>query len=452
MITSYRHIRYLIFSGILFFSLFGVLRAQTNMSMYTKGKVVTLSGETLYVHIRKVSEDKIAKSITILSEDSMETRKLSAKELSYVQIGDEEYFSKPYDNKKYLMKKIIDGPASLYELTLKDRKGNKSEIVNLYFAEKQEENRFVEVNKKDFRATMGDFVKDYDELSWKIEDKYYTYLEKEAVIEEYNEWVRQGKPGKTWRKEDGNFTRPEKEYEKQETRTVRPKRQFTNSRWGIDIPVMATYSFVNYPDILNYAGVQTKNGGFGYNAGIGARFDLTPSVLLRGGLTFRDKRFNSYYMAVDADTNTYYVNETGDIHYIGLYLMVHYESRNLVMGGGFDFSFANIYRAKYRITDLGGNVHGGNEDESQSIIAPNGFNMQFDLTFNFGYKINLADDRIRLKPVFQYSIPLVTLFDVELGSVPPTLVGVSGYLVQLGMIVDVGFKKKQRIISIEELN
>jgi hypothetical protein len=197
--------------------------------------------------------------------------------------------------------------------------------------------------------------------------------------------------------------------------------------------------------------VQTKNGGFGYNFGAGARFDITPSILVRTGFTVRNKRFDAYYQAYDPDTNLYNVNETGNINYFGLYAMLHYESRNLILGGGFDLSFANIYSAKYRITDMGGNIHGGNEDESQSIIAPNGFNVQFDLTFNFGYKINIASDRVRLKPVFQYSIPLVTLFDLNLPTSPPTQAGVSGYLVQLGMIVDVGFKKKQIIVDPNEL-
>lgn len=446
-------LRYLIhFTFLVFVSIFSIqTNAQTDMSMYSRGKIITATGETLTVHIRKVSDDKLAKSITVLSDDSLETKKISAKDLIKVELDGEVYLSKLHDKKKYLMKVIIDGPATMYELNIKERKGNKSTLETYYYAEKIETEQFVMVEKKSFRIVMSDFVKDFKDLSSKIQEKYYTYEEKEAVIEEYNEWVKQGKPGKTWTPQDGNFTRPDKEYNTV-TKITKPKQQFINSRWGIDIPLMGTYCFVTYPDILNYAGVVTKNGGFGYNVGIGARFDLSQSLLLRGGVNFRNKSFDSFYQAYDADTNLFNVNETGEIHYFGLYLMAHYESRNLIVGGGFDFGFVNIYRAKYRITDLGGTLYGGDENESESILAPDGFNVQFDLTFNFGYKINLMQDQIKLKPVFQYSIPLVTLFDIDLQTSPPQSAGMSGYLVQLGMIIDVGFKKKTPVIPITDLN
>lgn len=448
------HIRPVVVLSLFLLLSYTSVSAQVNMDLYQPATIVTAAGETLHVQIRKVSPDKMAKSITILSEDSMETKKLTAKELVSVQIGDEIYVTQPYDGKKYLMNRVIDGTASLYELTLKEKKGNKSELVTRYFAEKKEENRFVEVTKKDFRKTMTAFVSDYEELARKVDDKYYTYTEKEAVIEDYNEWVKQGKPGKVWRKEDGNFTRPEKEYNN-ETNNQRPpkiRREYENHRWGIDIPLMGTYCFANYPDILNYAGVITKNGGFGYAVGLGARFDATPSIILRGGLMFRQKGFTSFYQAYDPDTNLYNVEETGTIHYGGIYLMAHYESRSLILGGGFDFSFFNIYRGKYRITDMNGNIHNGNQDESQSIIAPDGFNMQFDFTFNMGYKINLMEDRLRLKPVFQYTIPLVTMFDVDIPSTPPQQAGISGFLIQVGIIADIGFKKKQKRVSLEDLD
>lgn len=440
----------------------GGLSAQVNMNMYTKALIVNRDSISKVVYIRNVSDDKMSKSITVLSDDSLSTVKIKAEDLISVKIGDDMYVSKPYEKKKYLMRVVIDGAASLYELSIRERKGNKSEINTYYFAQKKDQDNLVPVEKKTFKTTMADFVKDYTDLSVKIQDKFYTYTEKEAVIEEYNEWIKQGKPGKTWTPQDGNFTRPDKDYTQSSTQTqTRVKKQFEQSRWGIDIPLMATYCFATYPDALNYAGVTIKNGGFGYNVGAGARFSMTPSLLLRFGLNFRNKGFNAYYVGQYQTTghsgqdSTIYinVNETGQLHYFGMYLMAQYESRSLILGGGLDFGFASIYRADYRLSEQNGTPLDPNMfaiDHSKSTLSPNGFNAQVDLTFNFGYKINIAQDLVRLKPVFQYSIPLITMFDLPFSN--GQSFGASGYLVQIGIITDIGFKKKTPIVPVNGLN
>ncbi len=90
------------------------------------------------------------------------------------------------------------------------KKGGKYQIITRYFVEKRASKQWAEMTPKTFKIEMSNFFSDYRSLAGKITDRYYTYKEKEAVVEDYNEWVKQGKPGNTWRIEDGNFTRPEK--------------------------------------------------------------------------------------------------------------------------------------------------------------------------------------------------------------------------------------------------
>jgi hypothetical protein len=411
---------------------------------FIQGIVVLASGDTLRAEIKQVREDRFSKSITIIRSGSNQQEKLSPKEVTYFRFGEEEYVSKAVDGKDYFLRRIIQGEASLYEFSYREKRGGKYEIIARYFVEKKSTGQWAEVTTKTFRTEISNFFSDYRTLAGKIENRYYTYKEKEAVVEDYNEWVKQGKPGNTWRIEDGNFTRPENEYKEKDKAEVREPRKYNadlyGSRWGIDVPLFASYGFVSYPEQVNLY-VITQSNGFGYDGGIGARFNALPTLTLRAGIHFWNKRFHSYFKGQSATNppQIYDVDEYGTIHYGGMYLMASYESSNIIAGGGFSFSFFNIYRANYRIKNNSGSIVGGDENVSESIVAER-FNNQFDFVVNFGYRFSLLNNQIKIKPIFQYTMPLVPLYQFSFTQLQG--MGVSGYLIQLGVITDIGFKVK----------
>lgn len=429
------------------------------------GTIVTLSGETLSVKIKPAQEDKLAKGISIYNDTTEEYKKLTAKDIKYFKYEDSEYFSKTVDGKEVFMEREIDGPATLYTYHYKVEKGNDRVEVVDYYVEKKETGSFKLMNKKTFKTDMSDFYSDDEALSDKIKGGYYSYTEKEATVEEYNDWVAQGKPGKTWRKEDGNYTKDNGDQSNNtnnnnntnNTNNRENKNSFYDgSKFGIDIPLLANYSIISSDQLVTQVGVKNSSNGFGYNLGIGLRWQLSKTIFWRNGVNFRMKRFHSNYAAQDTAGNNYNVDEYGNLHYFGIYSALHLEFGNFILGAGFDISFGNVYRADYSIKDNTGFEVYKEQNQPTSIIAQkndkNNFNAQFDLNLILGYKIRLANGACNLKPVFQYTIPLVSMFDVPVTGIgPPSFynrTGVNGFLINLGVIVDVGFPPKPKAQSL----
>lgn len=419
-----------------------VLRAQANDD-YVPAVLVTINGDSIHGLIKTVRDDRFSKSISFYRNGSDTQEKFSPKEIRYFRFEDQEYLSRLIDGKEYFVRQIISGDLSLFEYAYRTKKGNKSQTDYRYFIEKKSTSQWAELSFKNFRNPVLPMIEDYPALTKKVDDKYYTFKEKEAVVEEYNEWTKQGKPGNTWRIEDGNFTRPEKEYiPKPQTKEPRKyNSQLHGSRLGIEFPLYASYGFVSYPEQLNVVIITTSNG-FGYDVGTGVRFNALPSLSLHAGIHFWNKRFHSYYLAYDSNQNppqTYNVDEYGTIHYMGMYATADYEVSNVVVGGGFIFSFWNMYRADYRIKNSSGAVINNDSNVSQSILTDK-FNNQFDFTMHFGYKFSLFNKQLKLKPTFRYTMPMLHLFEFS----DPSLksYGLSGFLLQLGITADIGFKVK----------
>jgi hypothetical protein len=436
------------------------------------GTIVTLSGETLTVKIKPAQEDKLAKGISVYNDTTEEFKKLTAKDIKYFKYEDSEYFVKTVDGKDVFLEREIDGPATLYTYHYKVEKGNDRVDATDYYVEKKETGSFKLMSKKTFKTEMADFYSDDEALSEKIKGGYYSYDEKEATVEEYNDWVAQGKPGKTWRKEDGNYTKDNgngdqtnntnnnnNNYNNTNQRTQKNS-YYDGSKLALDIPLLADYSIISSDPIVTQVGVKNTSNGFGYNVGIGLRWQLSKTLFWRNGLNFRMKRFHSNYAATDGSTtppSTVYVDEYGSLYYFGVYSALHLEFGNFILGAGFDISFGSVYWADYSIKDNSGQVvYTNTKPESQSIISQknnkNNFNAQFDLNLILGYKIRLANGACNLKPIFQYSIPLVSIFDVPVqGLGPPSFynkTGVHGYLINLGVIVDIGFPPKPKAKSL----
>jgi hypothetical protein len=441
------------------------LNAQADL---INGTVVTVEGETLSVKIKPAQADKLAKGISVYNDTTEEYTKLTTKNISYFKYNDAEYFAKPVDGKLVFMEREIDGPAQLYTYTYKVEKGNdRVEVVDFY-VEKKETGTFKLMNKKTFKTDMADFYSDDEALADKIKGGYYSYNEKEATVEEYNDWVAQGKPGKTWTKEDGNYTKVngnENNNNNSNNTTNNNSNNRNNrdtyydgSKFGIDIPLMADFSIISSDPLVKQANVINSSNGFGYNGGIGLRWQLSKSIFWRNGFSVRMKRFHSNYAAQDTSGNQYNVDEYGNLHYFGLYSTIHFELGNFILGAGFEASFANVYRADYSIKNNTGQVVYNEQNQPNSIIAEknnqNNFNGQFDMNFILGYKIRMANGAFNLKPVFQYTMSLVSMFDVPITGIGfPSFynkTGVYGSLINLGFIVDIGFPPKPKAPSLLE--
>ncbi len=439
------------------------LQAQTDL---INGTVVTTAGETLSVKIKPAKVDKLAKGISVYNDTTEEYTKLTSKDISYFKYESSEYFAKPVDGKLVFMERIMDGAARLYTYTYKEDKGNKTIEVVDYYVEKKEDGKFKLMTKKTFKNDMADFYADDVALAEKIQTAYYTYDEKEATVEDYNDWVAQGKPGKTWTQQNGNYTqRNDNTNDNNNSNNNNRNNRFTNpnsiydgSKFGIDIPLMVDYSMVNSDQLVTQVGVKNTSNGFGYNLGIGLRWQVSKTFFWRNGLTFRMKRFHSNYAAQDTAGNSYLVDEYGNLHYFGMYSALHMEFSNFILGGGLDFSFANVYRADYSIKNGSGQVVNSDQNQPTSIIASNNnknnFNMQLDMSLMLGYKFRLANGALNIKPIFQYTLPLVSLFDVPISGIGvPSFnnrTGVYGYLISLGVIIDIGFPPKPQVRSLLE--
>jgi hypothetical protein len=266
-----------------------VLQAQKEL---VNGTIVTLQGETLTVKIKPASEDKLAKGISVYNDTTEEFKKYSSKDISYFKYENDEFFAKTADgeDKPVFMKKEIDGPATLFTHTYKIEKGNdKVEVVD-YYVEKKETGKFKLMNKKTFKTDMADFYSDYEALSEKIKGSYYTYDEKEATVEEYNDWVKQGKPGKTWTKEDGNYTHTDNNNNNTNNdnnnngnnnrNNWKEELPYDGSKFAIEIPIMANYSMIYSDNLVTAVGVKNSSGGFGYNVGVGLRWQLNKTLFL----------------------------------------------------------------------------------------------------------------------------------------------------------------------------
>ena len=451
---------------VIIFITSSVLRAQSDDLI--NGTIVTVQGETLSVKIKPAQPDKLAKGISVYNDTTQEFTKLTGKDIKYFKYEESEYFAKTVDNKLVFMEREIDGPAQLFTYTYKVEKGNDRVEVVDYYVEKKDDGTLKLMTKKTFKSDMSDFYSDDEALSEKIKNAYYTYDEKEATVEEYNDWVAQGKPGKTWRKEDGNYTKENGNdpnygnnnnnnnntnnnyYNTNNNRNSRNANTFYDgSKFAIDIPLLANYSIISADNLVTAAGVKNTSNGFGYNLGIGVRWQLSKTFFWRNGVQFRMKRFHSTYAAQDTAGNQYGVEEYGNLHYFGIYSAMHMEFGNFILGAGFDLSVASVYKADFTIKDNTGAVVYNETNQSNSIIAhdnstqKNKFNAQFDLNLILGYKVRLIKGALNLKPIFQYTIPLVSMFDVPIsGAGIPSFynrTGVYGFLINLGVVVDIGF-------------
>lgn len=447
--------QYKITLSILLFLVSLGIKAQVKIEDFDPGRIVLNNGDTLDVKIKDDREDKMSRGVQVWDPQNNAPKRYQPKDLKYFTVNKVNYYSlKNDEGKSVFMQAKVEGEASLYGYTYREEKGKKEVVTDFYIKKKGGGLIKVPSQAGKFKSDMAIYFSDFPQLSQKIANKQYGYNDMEAITEEYNEWVKAGKPAK-----DERF-----EADKPGPKLVNNKPQEDKgNRIGIDIPLFATYNFVSYPTALNQL-YTTKTIGFGFDVGIGARFRLAKGLTMRTGVNMRDKGMkvssdNLTVTLTDGNGNTVTdilrVREQGRMYYPGIYMNLGQEWSYFHVGGGFNLSFYSFYKGSYTISSQSfpnapelnkteNNsrtsfiVHGLTDNEGRS----KNFNMQFDINFTVGGRIKVGDFVV-LKPTLMYTIPMVPLYNSGVsvqGSFSTTELNVSGYQLKLGLIADIGFK------------
>ena len=445
-------VRAFVFLVVLLFSVFSA-GAQVTISDFDPGIIVLSSGDTLKVRIKPEREERMSKQIQVWDVNSNGPKRYQARELKFYSLNKQNFYSlKDEEGKSVFMEAKVEGDATLFSYAYREENGKK-EVVSDYYVRKKGGGLIkVPTQPSRFRNDMALYFNDYPQLAAKITGKTYGYFDMEAVTEEYNAWTNSGKPKET---------RPDQQRDEPQTtgpKLVRNKvEQEKGSRFGLDVPVFATYNFVNYPTSLNQL-YSTRTIGFGFDVGLGARIRLVRGLTMRAGINMRDKgmKISSDVLPVqgiDANGNvinfTLKVREQGRMYYPGIYLNLGQEWSHFHVGGGFNMSFYSFYRGSYTVESQYGNaeedpanssfiVHGLTDSEGQG----KNFNMQFDIHMAVGGRIKVGEF-ITLKPTLMYAVPMLPLYNSGINvqsSFSNTELNVSGYQLKFGLITDLGFK------------
>lgn len=430
------------------------LNAQLKKEDFTPGTVVLTNGDTLSVLLRDDRDERMSRQIQYWDEQTNTAKRYLPRDLKYYSINKNNYYSlKTDDGKAVFMHARVEGEASLFGYTYREPKGKK-EIVTDYYVRKRGGGLIMVPDKAaKFRTEMAIYFSDMPQLSTKITEKRYAYNDMEAVVDEYNEWVKAGKP-----KNDERFD---------ENRGTGSGPKLVNNRPQVDdekkiaveLPLFASYNFISYPSALNQL-YTTKTIGFGFDVGVGMRFRLMKGLTLRTGINMRDKGMKVSTDALpvtlittnnDTVNSTIKVREQGRMYYPGIYFNLGHEWQYFHVGGGFNLSFYSFYRGKYELESQAYPQINKTENNAKSSFFVHdltdnqgrgkNFNMQFDINFTVGGRIKIGD-RVVLKPTLMYSIPMVSLYNsgVEVqGTYSNTELNVSGYQLKFGLIADLAF-------------
>lgn len=428
------------------------VRAQVSIDDFNPGIIVLSGGDTLNVRIKPDRDEKMARQIMVWDTQNNAPKRYLPKDLKFYSLNKENYYSlKDEEGKSVFMEAKVQGKANLFAYTYREDKGKKEIVTDFYIKKEGGGLIKVPVQPGKFKTDMALYFADFPQLADKISNRQYGYYDMEAVTEEYNEWIKAGKP-----KRDERF----------EPQTTGPRlvnnkpKEDRGGKVGIDLPIFATYNFVSYPTALNQL-YTTKTIGFGFDVGVGARFRLIRGLTMRTGINFRDKGMkvssdNLQIQVQDQNGNVYNdilkLREQGRMYYPGLYLNLGQEWSHFHVGGGFNLSFYSFYRGKYTLESQ--NFPQLNESVDRSKVSfivhdltdsqgrSKNFNMQFDINFTVGGRFKVGEF-ITLKPTLMYSIPMIPLYNSGVsvqGAFSNTELNVSGYQLKIGLITDIGFK------------
>ena len=465
-----RHITPLYFMLLIFFSISTSAFAQTGNEKYEKGIIFLKNGDTLEVSIKPEHPERYSKQISVWNDQTMGAKRYTPRELDGFSFQGITYISqKDAEGKQVFMAEIVKGEVSLYEYMYKETTGKKEVVTEYYIKRKNERLVLVPTSKSKFRNEMSYYFADNYNLSQSIDDKMYQYDDIETIVEYYNEEFEAAKrkelaedPKENDGQKDGEkpsdngnipaeeeelITNPTDDYPILRDNT--PQKQ--KKTIGVEVSSMLTYSLYSYPNTLNTL-YRVKSGGVGFEVGLGFRASLSKGLTFRTGINIKDKAFkfeSNTLQVVDGGGNvvTLQVKEQGRNYYPGIYFNIGQEWKYFMIGGGFNLSFFSGYRGKYSYSGGGFDFSEPNAKTSfmvHELNRPDGsdghFNMQFDINLTAGARFAIGK-QLTLKPVVQYSIPMVSLYNSGIlvsGSTGNVELNVSGYAIKIGLIADFG--------------
>lgn len=451
----------LLYTGLLIFP--SVVAAQTTKDDFVKGKVFLASGDTLDVLLKSDREDRLSKQVSVWDEQNLAPRRYLPKDLDgFIVEGDEYSAKKNAEGKKVFMKIAERGPVTLYGHTYRESKGKKEIVTDYYLEKKGTGFKLVPESKGKFRTEMSYYFADDYEIAQKIDDKVYQFGDIETVVADYNE--RRNPPkqpvadNNTAPKDTSrispvlpdNNRRLEEDADRPVLRANIPERP--RKSIGVEAMAMATYTLISYPNTLNQL-YRTSSGGAGFEVGVGFRATVARGLTFRTGINIRDKAFRftaNNLQLVDGQGNvtTATISEKGRTYYPGIYFNIGQEWKYFMVGGGFNASFYSGYRGKYTYT-TGSGFSGGDDKAKGSLMvhdinkpdgSENNFNMQFDINLTIGGRFAVGD-KLTLKPVLMYSIPMVPLFNSGVtvnNGLSAVELNIHAYSLKLGLIADFG--------------
>jgi hypothetical protein len=426
------------------------LSAQTNEETWP-GYIVRSSGDTVRGYIRAYKLDRLSRTIYFTENPDNLTERVLAKDLQGFGIEGHTYETVDVDGRLEFAELEMDGEMRLLIYSGREKKGSKYVTVTKKFVRLAGSNRAHEINTKNFRTELPIHVQDHPTLSERIRNREFGYAELEQVVEEYNEWVKAGRPRNAWDKQGGNYTIDYgKNQEEEFTSAAKPyDESIEGPRLGIEGFGLVSFGMLNSDRELGFLGVRFGPGGPGVNAGIGVRYRFHREFVVRGGLGYQLRGFTMNYTAVESNPSPgqepmqFNIQETWNIGYVNTYIHMDYESENFFFGIGFSGSLFNHNSGKIQINDVAGVPIGDPENlaSGESLILQ-GFNNTFDLNLGTGLLFYSRDRRIRYKPMFMYSIPLIKM--INLRSDDPVLASfapysLSNFRLQLGLLVDFGW-------------
>ncbi len=275
-------------------------------------------------------------------------------------------------------------------------KGSRDNQQEHYFLQRKGKDIFI-VNKNNFRADLKEFFIDYPSLSMKIKKRLYNYNDLHKIVEEYNTWIEK----KDELGRDKIRIRESIEFN---------QRKYNLPRYGIEIPMHVTRSYIFYPDILELLMPEAK-GGMDYSFGIGLKLPINKNFSFKGGFQHVSFSYNPEYSFIYYPENEriiFTINEDGTFSYTGIYFKVAREWHHAYSGLGLNISLNSAYKANYFIYDENGALRGQILNSNETFFT-NQFIDQVYLEAFTGTRVKI-NNTFSLLPNAGILIPTLPIF------------------------------------------
>ncbi len=409
------------------------------------GYVVPNNGDTLRGFLKPVREDRPGRSVSFFQTPESDAQKFSPKTIKGFGFGETRFETGMVEDRMEFLRVDMAGAIHLLIFTERVKKGGGYTSVQRNFIRLEGSTRSFEITKGNFRKEMVIHVSEHPTLAQRIRDKALGYDDLGAIIEEYNEWVKAGKPRQAWEPENGNYTLNPKDDEAEFQRQAPAESQQEGGKWGIEMPLMASWGFLNSDQQIGF--LRPTAPGTNLYAGLGMRYRISPEFLVRFGLNYAQKNFNVNFIVQDTAGVAYNAEEQWKLPMLSSYAMLEYQSGHFFLAGGLQVGVVPAPFGKIRITDGAGNEM-ANEALSLDPAATNSSFLfrsipnQVDLIFSTGL-VFYAKNWV-FKPGLQYGIPLQNMFqfrnDLPLNPPNPSFPTYSArsFTFQVGLVIDFG--------------